>query len=73
VLDRALELATGIAGASPVVVRQLKETLAIVERADLDEALDREATCQAVSYGTDDLVEGLAAVRERRTPRFTGR
>jgi enoyl-CoA hydratase len=73
VVPQALALAREIADASPVVVRQLKRTLAEVERRDLDEALLAEARAQAVSYGTDDLVEGLAAARERRAPRFTGR
>ncbi len=73
VLDRALELAGRIASAAPGTVRQLKRTLAEVERLDLDEALAAEAAAQAVSYGTDDLVEGLAAARDRRTPRFEGR
>ena len=73
VLEAALTLAGEIAAASPIVVRQLKQTLATMERATLDEALDREAACQAESYGTEDLREGLAAARERRTPRFPGR
>ncbi|GGI08282.1 enoyl-CoA hydratase/isomerase family protein [Egicoccus halophilus] len=73
VLPRALALAGEIAAASPVTVRQLKRTLATTADADLDTALAREAACQAVSYGTDDLREGLAAGRERRTPDFPGR
>ena len=73
VLDAALDLAGEIAAASPVVVRQLKRTLEGMERATLDEALDREADCQATSYGTEDLQEGLAAARERRAARFPGR
>lgn len=73
VLERSLELAGEIATASPVVVRQLKQTLAATERATLDEALAREAACQAVSYGSEDLAEGLASARERRAPRFPGR
>ena len=73
VLATALALAEDIAASSPVVVRQLKTTLAMVDDSDLDGAVEREAACQAISYGTDDLVEGLAAARERRDPRFTGR
>ncbi|MFA9429405.1 enoyl-CoA hydratase/isomerase family protein [Egicoccus sp. AB-alg2] len=72
VLPRAIALAEEIAAASPVTVRQLKQTLATTADADLDAALAREAACQAVSYGSDDLVEGLAAGRERRAPRFAG-
>jgi enoyl-CoA hydratase len=72
VVPTALELAREIAGASPVVVRQLKATLA-AEAPDLDAALRREASCQAVNYGTEDLREGLTAGRDRRTPTFPGR
>lgn len=72
VLPAALRIAGTIAAASPVVTRQLKATL--TEPADdLDRALDREAAAQSVSYGTEDLREGLAAARERRQPRFPGR
>jgi enoyl-CoA hydratase len=73
VLAEALALARRIAVASPVVVRQLKGNLAEVEQRDLDAALLAEARAQAVSYGTQDLVEGLAAARERRAPVFPGR
>jgi enoyl-CoA hydratase len=72
VVPTALELAREIAGASPVVVRQLKATLA-ADAPDLDAALHREASCQAVNYGTEDLREGLAAGRDRRSPTFPGR
>lgn len=72
VLSRALELAAEIAAASPVVTRQLKVTL--TEPADdLDAALAREASAQAVSYATEDLREGLAAARDRRRASFPGR
>ncbi len=71
VLPRALTLASEIAESAPQVVRQLKQTLRS-PAATLDQALEREAACQAVNYGTDDLVEGLAAGRERRAPRFRG-
>lgn len=70
VLPRALALAADIAGSSPVVVRQLKQSLA--GNRDLPAQLELEARAQAVNYGTDDLVEGLAAVRARRTPDFPG-
>jgi enoyl-CoA hydratase len=72
VLPTALEMADEIAQASPVVVRQLKQTLG-APADDLEGALAREAACQAVNYGTEDLVEGLAAGRERRSATFTGR
>ncbi len=72
VLPAALELAGEIAASSPLVVRQLKLSLEHAPTTTLADQLDREAAAQAVNYGTDDFREGLAAGRERRTPRFTG-
>ena len=73
VLPAALELAREIAGNSPLVVRQLKQSLERAPRSTLAEHLDHEASAQAENYGTEDIVEGLAAGRERRAPRFAGR
>jgi enoyl-CoA hydratase/carnithine racemase len=36
-------------------------------------ALEYEAFCQALTFTTADMKEGVAALRERREPRFTGR
>lgn len=70
VLPDALALAAEIAAASPVVVRQLKQTLEAAPTATIDDHLDREAAAQAINYGTADLQEGLAAGRARRDPNF---
>lgn len=72
VLPAALALAEEVAANAPLVVRQLKVTLAASEHADLSRQLDLEAAMQAVNYRTADLAEGVAAGRERRAPRFTG-
>jgi enoyl-CoA hydratase/carnithine racemase len=72
VLPAALDLAVEIAANSPVVVRQLKQTLA-AQAPDLPAALDLEAAAQAINYATEDLQEGIAAARERRAPSFPGR
>lgn len=73
VVGSAIELAVQIASSSPLVVRQLKRSLERAPTTTLAEQLVHEAAAQAVNYGTDDLTEGLAAGRERRPPRFTGR
>ena len=73
VLPAALALAEQVAAASPVVVRQLRASLAASPTNDLGEQLDLEAAMQAVNYGTADIAEGLAAVRDRRDPSFDGR
>ncbi len=70
VLAAALELAGEIAKSSPVVVRQLRTTLTASPTSTLDEQLAAEAGAQAVNYASADFVEGLTAVREKRTPAF---
>jgi enoyl-CoA hydratase/carnithine racemase len=62
------ELARTVSGASSECLRILKaETLL---DAGLEKFLTHEARGQARTFGGPDLVEGLAAVRERRAPRF---
>lgn len=70
VLERALGLATEIATASPMVVRQLTTELRREPDPALAQALDREVAAQVEGYGSADLAEGLAATRERRAPRY---
>jgi enoyl-CoA hydratase len=71
--DEALALARSIAEAAPGAVRATKRSLAESAASTLDEQLDREAREQALCYESADLLEGLAAARERRAPRFAGR
>ena len=40
--------------------------------AGLEEALQREADAQAQSYASADYAEGLASIREKRSPDFPG-
>lgn len=71
-LDSALERAAKVAGAGPIATRLTKAGLR-AGHGSLEEALQYEALAQPVTFATDDLREGLAATRERRTPKFTGR
>jgi enoyl-CoA hydratase len=73
VLPRTLALAAEIAAGAPQPTRQLKRSLAGSGARTLSQQLDVEAAAQAENYRSADLDEGLAAARERRTPRFTGR
>jgi enoyl-CoA hydratase/carnithine racemase len=70
VVARATTIARDIATQSGEAVRALKRSLEI-DREALRAALEREASAQAGSYASDDLREGLAALRERRPPRFS--
>ena len=69
VVNHAMGLARQIAKQSGEAVRGLARSLEL-DREALRAALEREATAQAGSYASDDLREGLAALRERRAPRF---
>ena len=71
-LSAALALADEIAAAAPVAVRGAKRSLAMTHANELGAQLDQEAAEQALCYESADLLEGLAAVREKRAPRFTG-
>jgi enoyl-CoA hydratase len=72
VLPAALATAREIAEASPEAVRGTKRSLALTDNATLTEQLEQEAREQALCYESADLLEGLAAARARRTPRFSG-
>jgi enoyl-CoA hydratase/carnithine racemase len=73
VLDAALDAARAIAAAAPLATRLTKQALAGDGPASYSAALEWEALAQAVTLQSEDLQEGLAARRERRSPRFTGR
>jgi enoyl-CoA hydratase/carnithine racemase len=73
VLAEALALADEIAISSPLAVRGVREALAGSGTATLSEQLDFEAAEQSRNYESEDLVEGIAAVREKRPPSFRGR
>ncbi|HVH02268.1 MAG TPA: enoyl-CoA hydratase/isomerase family protein [Amaricoccus sp.] len=59
------------AGLAPLAVRGMKRTIVELARGTLDAAAARERI--AACFASDDHAEGLAAQRERRTPRFEGR
>ena len=73
VLGTALEAAAAVAATAPVASRLTKRALADGGPASLAAAVEWEGLAQAVTLATEDLQEGVAAAREKRPPRFTGR
>lgn len=73
VLAEALSVAAAVAAAAPVATRLTKRALAGRGHHSVEAALEWEALAQPVTLASADLQEGLAAQRERRSPRFTGR
>jgi enoyl-CoA hydratase/carnithine racemase len=72
VLPRAHQMAREMAQSAPVATRGIKRALSRSLECELPEQLDFEAHQQALCYETADLREGLAATRDKRSPKFRG-
>lgn len=72
-LDDVLDTAAAIAATAPIASRLTKIALADGGHADFESALQWEALAQPMTLATQDLQEGIAAAREKRTPIFRGR
>lgn len=70
--ETAWKLAESIARNAPLAVRRTKAILN--ERvSELSRALDLEAAGQAECFASEDLLEGIRAIQERRRPQFSGK
>ena len=67
------QLASGIAANSPVAVQLAKAALQRSADLPLHTALELAATYQGIAQHTQDHMEGVHAILERRTPDFEGR
>ncbi|KQY54352.1 MULTISPECIES: enoyl-CoA hydratase/isomerase family protein [unclassified Nocardioides] len=72
-LDEVLRTAAQVAATAPVASRYTKLALAGAGHPDIEAALQWEALAQPVTLATADLQEGIAAAKEKRDPKFTGR
>jgi len=73
VLAAAMELARTIAANAPFAVRATKAAIRRGLELHVREAAHAEAYAQAESVVMEDAREGIAALLEKRTPKFTGR
>ena len=69
----AIELATEIAQSSPLGVMATRATLREGLADRVAAATERELAAQMQLRGTADFREGVAAMAERRLPRFVGK
>lgn len=72
-MTQAVALADEIALSAPLAVWQTRKSLREAEDAELAHAIEREAEAQAEDFASADLREGIAAIRDKRKPRFTGK
>ena len=70
VVPAAIALANDIAHLSPNAVQTTLKTLRDQEGPLLEATLWKEALGQSLCYGHSDMNEGLAAIQEKRKPRF---
>src|SRR5687768_5236652 len=69
----ALSLAQKLAEGPPLALAAIKRAVRENLSATLDEALDRERDGQIALLGSRDLIEGVSAWTQQRSPVFTGR
>ena len=72
VLPEAMAIAREIAAAAPLAVRATKRAIRRGLAQDARDAARHEAYAQAETLATEDAREGIAALLEKRPPRFTG-
>jgi len=73
VQSRAMTMAKAIAANAPIAVRETKRAMREGLGWKVREHAAREAFAQAATITTDDAREGIAALLEKRAPRFSGR
>ncbi|KAK0360908.1 hypothetical protein LTR94_025500 [Friedmanniomyces endolithicus] len=72
-MDEAMETAGQIAAQPPQALRMAKTLLRQGRDMNFDQMLELSAAMQALAHLTDDHIEGVTAVLEKRSGEFTGR
>ncbi|MBX7458643.1 crotonase/enoyl-CoA hydratase family protein [Qipengyuania sp. 1NDH17] len=71
-LDEAKALAAKVAAMPPHALRQAKNLMRQGRSTTYDAALEMAANAQALMHSTQDHLEGVDALLEKRAPKFTG-
>ena len=71
-MDEARELAAKVAAMPPHALRQAKNLMRQGRSVSYDAALEMAANAQALMHSTQDHMEGVDALLEKRAPKFTG-
>ena len=72
-MDEAMAIATRIAGQPPQSLRLAKLLLRQGQTASYDHIMEMSAASQALMHHTDDHLEGVDAILEKRAPTFEGK
>jgi enoyl-CoA hydratase/carnithine racemase len=72
-MTRAQGLAASFAAKPPRALRLTKQLVRSAARMDLPEFLELCTVYQGICHNTDDHIEAVSAMREKRVPRFCGR
>ncbi len=72
-MESAFTLAEKIASKPPQALRMAKRLLYAGQSSTLRQLLDQSAACQALCHHTDDHMEALSAMFEKRQPVFKGK
>jgi len=71
--DEAMKFAARLAAGAPLAVRYTKLSVNKLVKDALNVAFDTSTALELVTFQSDDHQEALAAIREKRPPKFKGR
>ncbi len=71
-MPRTLELAESIAARPPITARMLKTLFRQSQSSHLSDFLDNCASIQAICHSTEDHLEAVSSILEKRTPTYKG-
>ncbi|NQW19417.1 MAG: enoyl-CoA hydratase/isomerase family protein [Chloroflexi bacterium] len=71
-INAAEEMARRIASGPPIAIRLAKTMMRRGMSMDLETSLEMSAAAEAITLSSEDHVEGMAALRQKRRPEFKG-